>query len=418
MTPSVNTRRTVGMTIGVTAVGLLGLGAVGIATGAFGPFGVEPGSIEDSHAPAWSQPRSAPTSGTEPERPTERPVDAPTEPPQPAAGESADDASDETGTADESDGTAPNGAAGRARATGSQTARQPERVVYGFTLPPSDLNVDTDVAQYNDLYAAQDPALRADRCDLIGSRQQDPTQYTRGPRIAVLYQAGYLYVCQADPAKAFLWTDHAADEYGTAALGPEDQPDCQMYRSLRSVQWQVAPASIPCDDGPIELEPPYETVIDPATGFEVKVDPLEKFRQSQQVAAAARIAAEPAASASEPVGATIEAPVDESGTAAPAVEEAAPPATTDSEADASAGDAAGEAAPATAPVETAAALETAAPVEPTEPVETSEPADSPDAAPAEVETVEPGEPSAPPAAPAESAAPDPIATPAGGEGTE
>jgi len=161
---------------------------------------------------------------------------------------------------------------------------------YTFSLPPTDTSVsDNDGPAYGALMQGCDAAAQY----LETTRDQRSYGFSN-PRFAVIYAAG-IALCRGDSGAARDLLGIALSTYGTSGLDrpgdpnkpgtstePVDpprppghgEPECDIYRTLRSVLEQVAPDTISCpgDDRPVLATQFYETT----DGFEVEVwdDPL------------------------------------------------------------------------------------------------------------------------------------------------
>lgn len=150
------------------------------------------------------------------------------------------------------------------------------RVVYTWSLPPSDLSpIGNDGPAYG--------ALRSGDCAGAGSRfsvvpsPQDIPYGLSNPRVVILLSAG-VAMCRADEPAAGSLFSLAIDQWGTAGLDkpwypqrpgatdPEDrvtdrppgygEAECDLYRTLTSVLEQVDPDGVECPGGPV---PEYRT---------------------------------------------------------------------------------------------------------------------------------------------------------------
>ena len=174
--------------------------------------------------------------------------------------------------------------------TRTGTADNTDTVSYTWSLPPTDTSVsDNDGPAYSTLKNSCEAAAQY----LEDTKDQRSYGFSN-PRFAVIFAAG-IALCRGDHGEAQDLLGKAISIYTTSGIDrpgepnkpgtstePVDpprppgygEPECDIYRTLRSVLEQVSPDSIPCPGGerPVLATKSYETT----EGFDVEVwdDPL------------------------------------------------------------------------------------------------------------------------------------------------
>lgn len=139
-----------------------------------------------------------------------------------------------------------------------RTSAPPE--AYSWGLPPSDTSV---AGNDGPAYAALQEGCSSGQAYLDSVA---PEGYGfRSPLNVVLFAAG-LKLCDGDRAGARTLYDYGAARYGLSGL-PEGKPECELYKSVRSVLEQKPRTSFPCPGGqpPQELVGPTGLLDDPLT---------------------------------------------------------------------------------------------------------------------------------------------------------
>lgn len=179
-----------------------------------------------------------------------------------------------TGSTTASGDTTSGTATGRTSTTGGTTSPTTHGstapVAYSWGLPPSDTSVaGNDGPAYAELQqgCAQGQAY----LDAVA-----PDGYGfRSPLNVVLFAAG-LRLCLGDRPGARNLYEYGASRYGLSGL-PEGKPECELYKSVRSVLEQQPRASFPCPGGlpPQDIVGDTGLVDDPLTMDVDESQPLE-----------------------------------------------------------------------------------------------------------------------------------------------
>jgi len=169
-------------------------------------------------------------------------------------------------TSDEASGTASNsfsssssgnGSNGNGSATGDNGS---EAEVYSWGLPPSDTSV---AGNDGPAYAALQRSCAEGQAYLDAVA---PDGYGfRSPLNVVLFAAG-IKLCNGDVEGAAELYTYGTQRYGLSGL-PEGKPECELYKSVRSVLEQQERTAFPCPEGlpPENIIGPTGLVDDPLT---------------------------------------------------------------------------------------------------------------------------------------------------------
>lgn len=136
----------------------------------------------------------------------------------------------------------------------------PAREVYSWGLPPSDTSI---AGNDGPAYAQLQISCAAGQAYL--DRVAPDGYGFRSPLNVVLFAAG-LRLCFGDRPGAQSLYDHGVNRYGLSGL-PEGKPECELYKSVRSVLDQVSRTSFPCPGGlpPQDIFGPTGLLDDPLT---------------------------------------------------------------------------------------------------------------------------------------------------------